>query len=91
MSYKCCRATPLLESNHPNGGVWLSRQSNWKDCSVEDREQMRTELTKFLERLRPDIEASTIDDFTKADLVERAWSLHHDAVTLQLACAIMSA
>jgi hypothetical protein len=68
-----------------------SAERNWKDCAVEDREQMRTELTKFLKRLRPDIEASTIDAFTKADLVERAWSLHHDAGTLQWACAIMSA
>ena len=37
---------------------------------------MRTELAELLERLRPDIEASTVDDFTKADLVERVRALH---------------
>ena len=53
-----------------------SAERDWKDCAAEDREQMRTELAELLERLRPDIEASNVDDFTKADLVERVRALH---------------
>jgi hypothetical protein len=39
------------------------------DCAAKDREQVRTEPVQLLDR--PDIEAGTVDHFTKADLVER--------------------
>lgn len=43
----------------------------WKDCADEDREQMRSELRKQLPVLDANIEASYVDDFTKADLRTR--------------------
>jgi hypothetical protein len=43
----------------------------WKDCAEEDREEMRSELRKQLPVLDADIEASNVDDFTKADLRAR--------------------
>lgn len=43
----------------------------WKDCADEDREEMRSELRNQLPLLDADIEASNVDDFTKADLRAR--------------------
>ncbi|MFM0381581.1 hypothetical protein PQQ72_31675 [Paraburkholderia strydomiana] len=43
----------------------------WQDCADEDREEMRSELRKQLPVLDADLEASNVDDFTKADLRAR--------------------
>ncbi|CAL8481743.1 hypothetical protein [Caballeronia sp. S22] len=47
----------------------------WKDCADEDREEMRSELRRQLPALDADIEASNVDDFTKADLRTRVGAL----------------
>jgi hypothetical protein len=43
----------------------------WRDCADEDREEMRSELQHQVSVLDADIEASNVDDFTKADLRAR--------------------
>jgi hypothetical protein len=43
----------------------------WPDCAAEDREEMRSELRQQVSVLDTDIEASNVDDFTKADLRTR--------------------
>jgi hypothetical protein len=74
------KLTERLERQRKQRTKWRreveSAERDWRDCSAEDREQMRTELSMLLERLRPNIEASNVDDFTKADLVERVQALH---------------
>ncbi|SAL87796.1 hypothetical protein AWB74_08268 [Caballeronia arvi] len=40
----------------------------WTDCADEDRAEMRSELRQQVSVLDADIEASNVDDFTKADL-----------------------
>jgi hypothetical protein len=74
------KLTERLERQRKQRTKWRreveSAERDWRECAAEDREQMRTELTKLLERLRPDIEASNVDDFTRAELVERVRELH---------------
>jgi hypothetical protein len=47
----------------------------WKDCAVEDREEMRSELRHQLPVLDAEIEASNVDDFTKSELRTRVGAL----------------
>jgi hypothetical protein len=43
----------------------------WKDCADEDRVDMRLELQQHVPMLDADIQASNVDEFTKADLRAR--------------------
>jgi hypothetical protein len=74
------KLTERLERQRKQRTKWRrqveSAERDWEDCAAEDREQMRSELAELLERLRPDVEASNVDDFTKADLIERVRALH---------------
>ncbi|WP_061150454.1 hypothetical protein [Caballeronia arvi] len=47
----------------------------WKDCADEDRKDMRSELRHQLPVLEAEIEASNVDDFTKAELKTRLGAL----------------
>jgi hypothetical protein len=47
----------------------------WKDCSEDDREQMRSELRQQISALDADLESSNVDDFTRLELRGRLDSL----------------
>jgi hypothetical protein len=47
----------------------------WMDCAEGAREEMRSELRQQLPVLDANIDASNVDDFTKADLRARVEAL----------------